>query len=217
MTLLTRLSASVQAGDTQTVRDGVAQALAADLPPQTILNEGLIAAMDAVGRRFQAGELYIPQMLIAARAMHAALALLKPKLVAVGARPAGRVVLATVHNDLHDIGKNLVGMMLQGKGFEVLDLGINVPVATVVAAVGPDVQVVALSALLSTTRPFMAETVAALRAADLPGRVKVLVGGGAVTREFAESIGADAYAPDAVAAADAALALIAAKRPRAER
>jgi 5-methyltetrahydrofolate--homocysteine methyltransferase len=207
--LLDQISETVQKGDQNHIKTLVLKALEEEqAPPETILNQGLIAGMDVVGAKFQSGEFFIPHMLIAARAMHAALDILKPRLVAGGIKPVGKAVIGTVQNDHHDIGKNLVAIMLQGKGFEVVDLGIDVPAEKVVAAVGPDIALVCLSALLSTTLPFMADTVTALRAAGLAEKVKVMVGGGPVTQAFADQVGADGYAPDAAGAADLALRLV---------
>ena len=164
--------------------------------------------MDVVGAKFQSGEFFIPHMLIAARAMQTALEVLKPRLVETGIKPIGKAIIGTVKNDHHDIGKNLVIIMLQGKGFEVVDLGIDVAADQVVAAVEPDIQLVGLSALLSTTLPFMEETVTALHESGVRDNVKVIVGGGPVTQAFADEIGSDGYAPDAAQAADLALSLV---------
>jgi len=206
--MLEQLSELIQNGDQDQVKELVSKALSEEMPPTAILNDGLIKGMDRVGERFQSGELFIPNMLLAARAMHAALDILKPRLVEVGAEPVGKVVLGTVHGDHHDIGKNLVAMMLEGKGFEVIDIGINVPTERFVESVGEDIQVVALSALLSTTMPFMKEVIDALVSAGKREGVKVMVGGGPVTQEFADSIGADGYGRDAATAATLALSLV---------
>ena len=207
-TLLAQIAEATQKGDQLRIKDLVQQSLEENFTPEAILNQGLIAGMDVVGAKFQSGELFIPHMLIAARAMHVALDILKPRLVESGVEPIGKAVIGTVKNDHHDIGKNLVAIMLEGKGIEVIDLGIDVPADKVVAAVGPDVQLVGLSALLSTTLPFMAETVTALDEAGLRNRIKVMVGGGPVTQAFADQIGSDGYAPDAAGAANLALRLI---------
>lgn len=209
MEVLEQLSALIRAGDQARVSELVPKALAADLSPAVILDQGLIAGMDAVGEGFQAGELFIPEMLLAARAMHAALTILRPRLVEAGAKPAGRVLLGTVKGDHHDIGKDLVGIMLEGKGFEVIDVGIDVPPEKFVEAVDDEIQIVAMSALISTTMPFMQETIEALVRAGVRDRVKVMVGGGPVDQDFADSIGADAYGRDATVAAKKALALVA--------
>ena len=208
MPLLDEMKEAVVRGDRDQVVAKVGQALSEGLPPGDILTEGLIRGMDVVGGKFQKGEYYIPHMLLAARAMHGALDLLKPRLAASGAKPAGKVVLGTVKGDHHDIGKNLVAMMLEGKGFEVVDLGIDVPPRKFVEAIADDVQIVALSALLSTTAPFLKETIAEMAAAGVRDRVKVMVGGGVVTQEYADAIGADAYGRDAASAAEIAVRLV---------
>jgi len=206
--LLAQISEAIQKGDQIQIKELVIKALEEGQAPATILNQGLIAGMDVVGAKFKSGEFFIPHMLIAARAMHVALDIIKPRLVAGGVKPVGKAVIGTVKNDHHDIGKNLVAIMLEGKGFEVVDLGIDVPAEKVVAAVGPDIGLVCLSALLSTTLPFMADTVTALHTAGLAEKIKVMVGGGPVTQAFADQVGADGYAPDAAGAADLALRLV---------
>ena len=178
---------------------------------QEVLDSALIPAMDTVGEKFSAREFYIPEMLIAARAMQAGLAILKPLLLAAESKSRGKVVLGTVKGDLHDIGKNLVGMMLQGGGFDVVDLGTDVKPARFVEAVEsekPDL--VMMSALLTTTMTAMKETVAALTEAGLRGSVRVGIGGAPVTQRFADEIGADFYAPDATGAASKAKEFVAA-------
>jgi 5-methyltetrahydrofolate--homocysteine methyltransferase len=179
--------------------------------PQEILDQGLIPAMDVVGEKFSCHEFYIPEMLIAARAMQAGLGLIKPLLAAAGGKPRGKVVIGTVRGDLHDIGKNLVGMMLQGGGFEVIDLGADVKPEKFVEAVktsSPDF--VMMSALLTTTMLAMKETVEQLKAAGLRGGVRVAVGGAPVTQRFCEEIGADFYSPNATGAVTKAKELLAA-------
>jgi 5-methyltetrahydrofolate--homocysteine methyltransferase len=207
--ILEQLSETLQKGDPQQIVELIEQALDAGMTPETVLNEGLIAGMDAIGQKFQAGEIYIPHMLLAARAMHAALDILKPLLAEGGNAPAGRVVLGTVKGDHHDIGKNLVSTMLAGKGFEVIDVGIDAPPEKFVEAVDETIQIVAMSALLSTTAPFIGETIEALDQAAVLGNLKIMVGGGAVTRTFADRIGADAYGADAATAAVLAMKLVA--------
>ena len=206
--VLADLAEALQQGDRDRVSNLVIEALANGIAPEVLLNKGLITGMDEVGLKFQKGEIYIPHMLIAARAMYVALDILKPKLVETGAKSTGKVVLGTVQGDHHDIGKNLVSMMFQGKGLEVVDIGIDVPPSKFVGAVSNDVQIVAMSALLSTTAPFMARTIEALEEAGLRHRIKIMVGGGVVTREFADRIGADAYGEDAATAAKTAIALL---------
>jgi 5-methyltetrahydrofolate--homocysteine methyltransferase len=164
--------------------------------------------MDIVGEKFQSGEYFIPHMLLAARAMQSALEILRPLLAETGAKPTGRVVLGTVKGDHHDIGKNLLKMMLEGKGFEVNDLGIDVKPERFVEAVGDDVQIVAMSALLSTTAPFIKETIEALIDAGVRDRIKIIVGGGVLTQEMADNYGADAYGQDAAVGAVKSMELI---------
>lgn len=208
---LDRLSESLQKGDMDEVKKFTAEALDAGQPPAEILSSGLIAGMDIVGAKFKNNEIYLPEVLLVARAMHAGLDILKPKLAEAGAEPVGKVVLGTVKGDLHDIGKNLVGMMLTGGGFEVNDLGIDVPPEKFVETVGEEgVQIVAMSALLSTTMPKMRESIEALHKAGLTKKVKIMVGGAPVTQKYADEIGADAYAPDAASAVDRARELLSA-------
>ena len=196
-------------GSVKTVTEGVQQALQAGAPAETVLNEGLIAAMSEVGQRFESGEYFVPEMLIAARAMQAGLGLLKPHLQEANIKSAGTVVIGTVKGDLHDIGKNLVGMMLEGAGFEIRDLGTDVPAEKFVeAAKGGDVDIIALSALLTTTMPNMKATIEALKEAGLSSRVKVMIGGAPVTDAYAQQIDADGYSPDASRAVGLAKSLV---------
>lgn len=191
----------VIAGDASTVKVLVQQAVAEGVPPPEIISRYLIPAMAEVGARFERQEFYVPEMLIAARAMQAGLGVLKPLLVEGELETAGQVVVGTVKGDLHDIGKNLVSMMLEGAGFEVTDLGVDVPPERFVAAVRekkPDL--VGMSALLTTTMPAMRSTIEALVEAGLRDKVKVLVGGAPLAQAYADQIGADGYAPDAGAA-----------------
>jgi 5-methyltetrahydrofolate--homocysteine methyltransferase len=204
---LAALTAAVEAGNRAAAAQLTQEALDDGLDPKTIL-DAMTAAMDVVGRKFQEGELFVPEMLIAARAMKAGTAILEPVLLAAGVKPEFRAVVGTVEGDLHDIGKNLVGMMWKGGGLEVIDLGVNVPAAKFVdAAREHDAHLIGLSALLTTTMPNMRGVVEAVRAAGLPA--KVVVGGAPVTPEFADQIGADGYAPDAGAAVDMARRLLA--------
>ena len=204
---LAALTAAVEAGNRTGAAEQTKAALDDGLDPRTILG-AMTDAMDVVGRKFQDGELFVPEMLIAARAMKAGMEILEPVLLAAGVKPEFRAIVGTVEGDLHDIGKNLVGMMWKGGGIEVIDLGVNVPAQKFVdAAVENDAHLVGLSALLTTTMPNMRGVVDAIRAADVP--VKVVVGGAPVTPEFAAQIGADGYAPDAGAAVDLARGLLA--------
>jgi len=196
-------------GDQHLVAEKVTEALNAGMSPDSILKDGLVAAMGEVGRLFENGEYFVPEMLIAARAMQAGLKLLKPGLADTGIKAVGRVVIGTVSGDLHDIGKNLVGMMLEGAGFEVIDLGTDVKPEAYISAVRehkPDI--VAMSALLTTTMPNMEATIKALEGAGLRKQVKVIIGGAPVTEEYAKKIGADGSADDASAASRLATKLM---------
>ncbi|HEX5840017.1 MAG TPA: corrinoid protein [Anaerolineales bacterium] len=196
-------------GDVTGAQEGIQAALAADLKPGDILGEGMIAAMQEVGRRFEEGDYYVPEMLVAARAMQAGLSLLKPALVAGEVRSAGKVAIGTVKGDLHDIGKNLVTLMLEGAGFEVQDLGVDVPPERFVEAISQGgVDIVALSALLTTTMPHMQTTIEAIRQAGLRGNVKIIIGGAPVTQSFAAQIGADGFSADASSAPRVAQSLL---------
>ena len=210
MNILDSLRASVIEGDAAQAPALVKQAMDAGLPPEQILNEGLISAMAQVGKLFEEGEFFVPEMLIAARAMKAGLGLLRPSLAAANVKAVGKVVIGTVQGDLHDIGKNLVAMMLEGAGFEIVDLGTDVSPQKFVDAIRQhQPQLVGLSALLTTTMPKMKDTVEALKEAGLRDRVKVMIGGAPVTDKYAGDIGADLYAPDASSAATRAKQLVA--------
>jgi 5-methyltetrahydrofolate--homocysteine methyltransferase len=202
------LFAAVVNGDDLAVVSGVRAALAEGVPPAEILNGTLIPAMNEVGRLFELKEYYIPEMILAASAMAAGVAVLKPLLAATGQRSAGKVAFGTVKGDLHDMGKNLVIMMLEGAGFEVLDLGVDVPPERFVQAAQAGYQLICLSALLTTTMRNMQLTIAALQAAGLRGQVKVMVGGASITDHYARQIGADGFAPDAGAAVPEARRLL---------
>jgi len=209
MTILDDVRKSVIEGDLNATQNQVNQAVAEKILPETILKEGLISAMTEVGRMFEEGEFYVPEMLISARAMKGGLAILRPLLASANIKAIGKVIIGTVQGDLHDIGKNLVGMMLEGAGFEVIDLGVDVSPEKYVAAVmehHPDL--VCCSALLTTTMPRMKDIVQALRAASLRDTVKVMIGGAPVTEQFAKDAGADLYAPDAASAAQRARQLM---------
>ncbi len=199
---LAAIRAGTVAGQAERVLPLVREALADGLAPAVLLQDGLIAAMDEVGRRFEQGECFIPEMLLSARVMKAAVQLLRPHLVAAQVEPLGRVVIGTVLGDVHDIGKGLVAMMLEGAGFEVIDLGNDVPPARFVdAVVRHRPGFVGFSALLTTTMPNMGRTIAALAEAGLRGGLRVVVGGAPVTPRFAREIGADLYAATAAEAA----------------
>jgi len=204
---LEALKEAVIKGDRDSASSVTQQALDEGMKPGEILEQGLIAGMSVVGQRFKANEVYVPEVLIAARAMKAGMAILEPALEAAGVKAVGKVVLGTVKGDLHDIGKNLVGMMLQGAGLEVIDLGTDVPPEKFVAsAKETGATVVALSALLTTTMPQMAEVVKAFSEAGVGA--KTMIGGAPVTQSYADEIGASGYAADAASAADLALELL---------
>ncbi|MBN1435438.1 MAG: corrinoid protein [Sedimentisphaerales bacterium] len=201
------LKNAVIKGDQNTAKEVVSAALAEGMAPETILNDGLIAGMNVVGAAFKKNEVYVPEVLIAARAMKMAMEILEPKLVEAGVEPVGTVVIGTVKGDLHDIGKNLVAMMLKGAGFNVVDIGTDVPADQFVnAAKENKAKLIALSALLTTTMPMMEETVKAVAAAGLGA--KVFIGGAPVTQDYADKIGAAGYAADAASAVDVAKELI---------
>ena len=204
---LKTLSDSIIKGDQKTAVEITKAAISENMPPEKILNEGLIAGMNIIGTRFKKNEVYIPEVLIAARAMKMAMEILEPKLVAAGVKPLGKCAIGTVQGDLHDIGKNLVAMMLKGAGFEVVDLGVDVsPEKFVEKAKTSGVQVIGMSALLTTTMPAMEKTVKAIKDAGL--KVKVMIGGAPVTQAYADKIGADGYAGDAASAVDLAKTLL---------
>ncbi len=196
-------------GDAATVAQGVKENLEAGQAPGTILNEALVPPMVEVGDLYEKGEVYVPEMLVAAHAMKAGMEILRPELVKAGVEPLGRVVLGTVQGDIHDIGKNLVGMMLEGAGFEVIDLGIDIPADSFVAAVQDGVDILGMSGLLTTTIPAMPVVIKALEEAGVRDKVKVMVGGAPVTEAFKQEIGADGYAPDAASAVRVAKDLLA--------
>lgn len=196
-------------GDLQAVKTRVQEAVDAQLPAGTILKEGLVPAMAEVGRLFEEGEYFVPEMLVAARAMQGGLEILKPLLVASDVKPAGKAVIGTVKGDLHDIGKNLVSIMMEGAGFEVHDLGTDVAPEKFIEAVNAyQPHIVCMSALLTTTMTNMAVTVEALRQAGLREKVKIMIGGAPITDTYARQIGADGYAPDASSAARLALSYV---------
>jgi len=185
-------------GDADQVQTNIQAALQAGIEPNLVLNEGMIAAMREVGARFEAGDFYVPEMLISARAMQGGMALLKPHLQQGDVKSSGKVVIGTVKGDLHDIGKNLVALMLEGAGFEIKDLGTDVAAEDFIAALKAEkADILALSALLTTTMPSMKQTIEMVKAAGLRDQVKIIVGGAPVTEEYARLVGADGYSPDA--------------------
>ena len=207
--VLESLYKSIMDGDMELAQEKVQEALDGGIGPGRILNEGMIAAMAEVGQLFEDGEYFVPEMLIAARAMQGGMAVLKPFLGEGDVQSPGKVVIGTVKGDLHDIGKNLVAMMLEGAAFEIVDLGTDVSADKFVEAVKESgANVVAMSALLTTTMPNMENTIAALKEAGLRGQVKIMVGGAPLTQDYAEKIGADGYAADANQAVASAKALM---------
>jgi 5-methyltetrahydrofolate--homocysteine methyltransferase len=205
---LKALADAVIRGDQATAVNVTKQALKEGTAPKQVLDQGLIAGMDVVGARFKNNEIYIPEVLIAARAMKMAMEVLEPELAKAGVKPIGKLIIGTVQGDLHDIGKNLVAMMLKGAGFEVIDLGVDVsPDKFTAEAKAHNVNLIGMSALLTTTMPGMEKTIKALQAAGV--KAKVMVGGAPVTQSFADRIGAHGYSPDAASAVDTAKSLVA--------
>ena len=198
---LNKLFEAIVTGDANTSRTITEQALAEAIDPLELVNKYLVPAMDEVGRRYQCNDYFVPELLIAARAMKASLELLRPRLAARGDKPIGRVAIGTVRGDLHDIGKNLVASLLEGGGFEVIDLGVNVAPEKFIETVREkNATIVAMSALVTTTMPAMRTTIQALKDAGVRDQVKVLIGGAPITQKYAEEIGADGYSENAVGA-----------------
>jgi len=205
MVNLNHISEALQSGRAEKVSELVKQALNEDIIPKKILEEGLIRGMSIIGEKFKKNEVYVPEVLIAARAMHAGMDILKPKLTETGVKNIGKVVMGTVTGDLHDIGKNLVKMMLEGAGFEVVDLGVDVSADKFVEAVKEHKpNIIGMSALLTTTMVNMPEVIKALENAGLRDKVKIMVGGAPITQNYADQIGADGYSSDATSATDKA-------------
>ena len=206
---LNNVSESLQRGDAEKVEELVKKALEENLLPKDILENGLIKGMDIIGAKFKKNEVYVPEVLIAARAMHAGMNILRPKLAETGVKNIGTVAIGTVKGDLHDIGKNLVKMMLEGAGFEVIDLGIDVSVDKFVEAITEyQPNVLGMSALLTTTMIQMQEVIKAISDAGLRDKVKIMFGGAPITQNYADQIGADGYSPDASSAVDKAKAFL---------
>ena len=198
---LKELYEAVVSGNAKATQAITQQALADGVDPLKLVNEYMVPAMDEVGRRFEANEYFVPELLISARAMKASLELIRPILTARGDKPVGRVAIGTVKGDLHDIGKNLVASLLEGGGFEVIDLGVNVTPEKFIETVnGKQANIIAMSALLTTTMPSMKTTIDALKQAGVRGKVKVLIGGAPITQKYADEIGADGYSENAVGA-----------------
>lgn len=205
--ILQEISSQLQAGKAKNVKTLVQQAIDEGIPASQILEEGLLAGMGVIGAKFKEGTIYVPDVLVAARAMNQGAAILKPVLAESGVQASGKVCIGTVKGDLHDIGKNIVKMMLEGKGLEVVDLGVDVAPETFVnTAIEQNCQVICCSALLTTTMPVMAEVVKAAETAGVRDTIKIMIGGAPVNEAFCEEIGADKYTPDAASASEAAAA-----------
>lgn len=206
MSIISEMSTFLQQGRANNVKELVTKALEEKIPAQQILDEGLLAGMNIIGVKFKNNEVYVPEVLIAARAMNAGMEILKPVLVSADVKSKGKAVLGTVKGDLHDIGKNLVKIMFEGKGIEVVDLGTDVsPQAFVEAAIKEDANIIACSALLTTTMTAMKDVVAEAEEKGIRDKVKVMIGGAPVTQNYCDSIGADYYTADAASASDVAL------------
>ena len=207
--ILKDIGSALAKGDRVTVSRLTKEALEKGIAVKTILEDGLIASMNVIGEKFKANEIFIPEVLISAKAMHAGIAVLEPHFNASGIKPAGKVIIGTVKGDLHDIGKNIVSMMLKGACFEVMDLGIDVPpgkFVEIVQAKGADI--IAMSSLLTTSMGAMRDTIKLLKDSGVRDKVKIIIGGAPITQSFADSIGADGYAKDAATAVDKAKQLI---------
>ena len=203
---LQEISLQLQAGKAKIVKTLVQQAIDQGIPAQKILEEGLLAGMNVVGVKFKNNEVFVPEVLVAARAMNQGANLLKPLLMESGVKTNGKVCIGTVKGDLHDIGKNLVKMMMEGKGLEVIDLGTDVaPETYIQTAIAENCQIICCSALLTTTMGVMADVVKAAEEADIRDKVKIMIGGAPVTESFCRQVGADAYTPDATSAAEKAV------------
>ena len=205
MSIINEISENLQAGKAKIVKELVQSAIDEGFAPADILNNGLLHGMGVIGEKFKNNEVYVPEVLVAARAMNMGAQILKPHLAASGVTATGKVCIGTVKGDLHDIGKNLVRMMMEGKGLEVIDLGVDVPAEKFVqTAIDENCDIICCSALLTTTMDVMAEIVKAAEAAGIRDKVKIMVGGAPITEDFCREIGADCYSPDAASAADAA-------------
>ena len=208
MSILVEISENLQKGKAKVVKELVQKALDEGVAPEAILNEGLLDGMNVIGEKFKTNEVYVPEVLVAARAMNMGTQILKPHLAAAGVQATGKVCIGTVQGDLHDIGKNLVKMMMEGKALEVVDLGTDVsPETFVQTAIEQNCQIICCSALLTTTMGVMEEVVKKAEAAGIRDKVKIMIGGAPVTEEYCKKIGADAYTSDAASAADVAVAL----------
>ena len=210
MAILDEISENLQRGKAKVVKELVQQAVDSGISPETVLKDGLLAGMNIIGEKFKVNEVYVPEVLVAARAMNMGAQVLKPYLEEAGVKAVGKVVLGTVQGDLHDIGKNLVKMMLEGKGLEVIDLGVDVPPERFIqTAIDENCKVICCSALLTTTMGVMEEVVKKAEEAGIREQVKIMIGGAPVDQAFCDKIGADAYTPDAASCADVAVGFFA--------
>lgn len=208
MSILDDISSALQQGRVPKVKEFVQKALDEGVPAGDILEQGLLLGMSTIGEKFKNNEVFVPEVLIAARAMTKGTEILRPHLVSAGVEEKGTVIIGTVKGDLHDIGKNLVRMMMEGKGLKVVDLGVDVPTENFLSAARENhAQIIACSALLTTTMGEMRNVVEAVEGSELKGKVKIMIGGAPVTQAYCDQIGADCYTPDAASAADAALKL----------
>ena len=208
--ILQEISEKLQQGKTKDIKVLVPQALEAGVPAKDILNDGLLAGMSIVGVKFKNNEVFVPEVLIAARAMKAGTEILKPYLVSADVKPVGKVVLGTVKGDFHDIGKNLVKMMMEGKGIEMIDLGVDVePQTFIQSAIDNDCKLICCSALLTTTMNVIGDVVECAKQAGIRDKVKIMIGGAPINQQFCDTVGADVYTPDAATAAEAAASLLA--------
>ena len=208
--LLDQISIALQKGKAKDIKVLVQQAIDEGMPAETILNDGLMAGMNIIGAKFKRDEVFVPEVLVAGRAMNIGTSLIKPLLVRDGVKKVGKVLIGTVKGDMHDIGKNLVRMMIEAKGFEVIDLGVDVPGESFLkTAQESQVDIVCLSALLTTTMNEMRNVVELFEGAGVRERFKIMIGGAPITQSFCTTIGADIYTPDAASAADAAIGLVA--------
>jgi 5-methyltetrahydrofolate--homocysteine methyltransferase len=203
MEIFKQIAENVEKGDAETVKSQVDKALADNIEPSEILNNGLVTGMSSIGEKFKNNEVYIPEVLIAARAMKAGLEIIKPLLAETKTESKGKIAVGTVKGDLHDIGKNIVCIMLEGAGYDVVDLGIDVPKEKFIETVEKEnINVLGLSSLLTTTMTYMNEVIDAFKQAELKDKVKIVIGGAPVTQDYADEVGADGYAPDAASAVD---------------
>jgi 5-methyltetrahydrofolate--homocysteine methyltransferase len=203
MEILKDIARNLENGDSTTVKELLREALALEIPPETILNKGLVKGMEVVGKKFKENEIFIPEVLIASRAMKSAMNIIKPYLIEEGIQPRGKIVLGTVKGDLHDIGKNIVSIVLEREGYEIVDIGIDVPKEKFIAALQkekPDI--LGMSALLTTTMSYMRNVIDAVRSEDFKKYIPIILGGAPITQSFADEIGADGYASEAISAVD---------------